>query len=404
MHRDSFGLYLYMGTLKILKISLTVFVRFINTIIPKEKRLFVFSSNDGFSGNAKAFYLYMRENYPEYELVWVLHKKEELIFLKKMNVHAYQSTSLKGIQHLVKAKYIIATHLEFSRYKAFIGQKYINLWHGMPVKKMGYMDPGEKFSRNHKYTWGNYDIVTVTSEFFATVLSSETGTNYRKFKITGASRNDFLFNCDGRKNLQTLFPDIINYKKVMLYCPTFRKAEERTIRRRDSALDIRYFVDKYFNRETEEFFKENKICCLIKPHPFEEKELLAKKFGKSIKTITDEVLKKMNLSLHEILNGIDFLITDYSSIYIDYLLLNRPVMFIVDDLEEYRSRRGIIFDDYDFFTPGPKVKTTEKFKEEILTLLSDKNYFKEEKQEKAKLFHQIKRNFCKCIADEIFKI
>ncbi len=393
-----------MGILKILEISLIIFVRFINTIIPKEKSLFVFSSNDGFSGSAKAFYLYMRENHSGYKLIWVLHRKEEVIFLKKMNISAYQSTSLKGIQHLVKAKYIIATHLEFSRYKAFIGQKYINLWHGMPIKKMGCMDPGEKDLWNYKYTWGNCDIVAVTSEFFATIFSCQAGTDYRKFKVTGTPRNDFLFNCDGRKNLQTLFPDIINYEKVMLYCPTFRKAEERTIRRRDSTLNTRYFIDKYFDGETEEFLRESKFCCLIKLHPFEEKKLLAKKFGKNIKIITDEILKKMNLSLHEILNGIDFLITDYSSIYIDYLLLNRPVMFIVDDLEEYRSKRGIIFDDYDFFTPGPKVKTTEKFKEEILTLLSDKNYFKEERQEKVKLFHQIKRNFCKCMADEILKI
>lgn len=386
---------------KYLQIVFIYTVRLVNTVFPKNTKLVVFFSFNGYTGNLKALYMFFERNLPEYKIIILLYNKKESIFLKRNRISAAFAWSLKGLWIFFRAKYIMATHLEFSRYKAFIGQKYINLWHGMPIKKMGFMDPGEKDLWNYKYTWGNCDVIIVTSEFFATIFSSRTGVDYRRFKVTGTPRNDFLFNCDGRKNLQTLFPGIINYKKIILYCPTFRKAEERTIRRRDSALDIKYFIDKYFNSETEEFFKESKICCLIKPHPFEEKEFLAKKFGKNIKIITDKALKRMNLSLHEILNGIDFLITDYSSIYIDYLLLSRPVMFIVDDLEEYRSRRGITFDDYDFFTPGPKVKTTEKFKKEILALLSDKNYFKRERQEKVRLFHQSKRNFCKCMADEI---
>lgn len=378
-------------------------IRIVNTLIPKNKRLVLFSSIDGFCGNAKALYLYMQKNCSEYKLVWLLHDNEEIKRLKSKGIKSYYSFSLAGVLTLFRAKYIITTHLEFSRYKAFIGQKYINLWHGMPLKKMGFLDRGEKELWNYNFTWRNCDIIPVSSEFFATILSAQTGIDYRKFKITGAPRNDFLFNCNGRKNLQILFPDIFNFKKIILYCPTFRIVEKRTIRRTDSAYNIEYFISKYFNSEIEKFYEENKFCCLIKLHPFEEKRLLDKSFGKNIKVITSEILKKVNLSLEEILNGVDLLITDYSSIYIDYLLLERPLMFIADDIEEYNHRRGIMFNDYDFFACGPKVSTESIFRKEILMLLSNAKYYKKEREERIKIFHQIRSNFCKSVLREIQK-
>ncbi|MGZ5486683.1 MAG: CDP-glycerol glycerophosphotransferase family protein, partial [Nitrososphaeraceae archaeon] len=92
-----------------------------------------------------------------------------------------------------------------------------------------------------------------------------------------------------------------------------------------------------------------------------------------------------------------------SSIYIDYLLLNRPIMFIAEDVEEYKQKRGIIFNDYDYVICGPKIFTEGMFKKEMLMLLSDPGYFKEQREEKIKIFHTVRSNFCQSLLDEIYR-
>jgi len=388
---------------KIISYILVYILRILNTLIPKNRNLVLFSSNDGYCGNAKAMYVYMLKNCPEYKLIWVLHSKEEIKRLEANKIKCFYSFSLPGIMAVARARYLLATHLEFSRFKAFFGQKYINIWHGMLIKNLGFMDPGEKQLWNYKFTWLNNDIVSVPSGFYGAILSAQTGIDYRKCKITGFPRNDFLFSSGGKKNLKALFADIFDFEKIILYCPTYRSVLKRTIKRTDSSYGVMYFIDKYFGQGMESFFKEHKICCLVKLHPFEEGLLAGKNFSKNIKIVTNEILKNKGLSVEEILNGTDLLITDYSSIYVDYLLLGRPVMFVADDIEEYKKSRGIIFNNYDFVICGPKIFTETMFKKEMLRLLSDPGYFKKERDEKTKIFHEAKSNFCQSLLNEIRK-
>ena len=121
---------------KYLQIVFIYIIRLVNTVFPKNAKLVVFFSLDGYMGNLKALYMFFERNLHEYKIIILLYDKKESIFLKRNRINAAFAWSLKGLWIFFKAKYIIATHLEFSRYKAFIGQKYINLWHGMPIKKI----------------------------------------------------------------------------------------------------------------------------------------------------------------------------------------------------------------------------------------------------------------------------
>ena len=67
------------------------------------------------------------------------------------------------------------------------------------------------------------------------------------------------------------------------------------------------------------------------------------------------------MDINEILPAVDLLITDYSGIYLDFLLCDNPVMFIPYDLKQYQTElRGLLF-DYDLFTPGSKIDTLKNF-------------------------------------------
>jgi CDP-glycerol glycerophosphotransferase len=71
--------------------------------------------------------------------------------------------------------------------------------------------------------------------------------------------------------------------------------------------------------------------------------------------------------VRELYLAADVLITDYSSSMFDFALTDKPLVFYVDDLEEYRLRtRGVYFD---LFTdpPGPVIQSFG----ELVETLSD---------------------------------
>ena len=87
----------------------------------------------------------------------------------------------------------------------------------------------------------------------------------------------------------------------------------------------------------------------------------------------------------EVANGIDLIITDYSGIYIDFLLIDKPVLFYPYDLDNYKKYRGLMF-DYDLVTPGPKIHTQKEFIVEMKKLLSEPKYFQKERMLIKKMF------------------
>jgi CDP-ribitol ribitolphosphotransferase len=81
--------------------------------------------------------------------------------------------------------------------------------------------------------------------------------------------------------------------------------------------------------------------------------------------LTDSMLNQNRVDLYEILGACDLLITDYSSVYFDFLLLNRPIIFTPTDLEAYRSTRGLLLHPYEFWTPGPKTFNQDDLQQAI---------------------------------------
>ena len=106
----------------------------------------------------------------------------------------------------------------------------------------------------------------------------------------------------------------------------------------------------------------------------------------------------------ELLNLFDVLITDYSSIYIDYLLLDRPIIFIPYDKQEYLNKRGMNF-EYDKVTPGYKPENMEEFLQSLNKILLNKDEFKEDRKLTNDIFNDIRtpcsKNICSYIKKNI---
>jgi len=360
--------------------------RVINRLIPKNKNQIVFESTPDFSDNVFSIFDYIQNNErskDKYSLVWLIYDKKFLKKLKNQNINAYQKFSFKGLYCLLRSKYIFVSHNSFITLKTK-NQILINLWHGMPLKTMLFTKPSkdEQNLLKSKDIIDNVDIFIATSMIMKTAIASCFYANPRKIHLTGQPRNDKLFDMTSKEKLSDLLNiDLSNYEKIVIFCPTFRKSKY-VIDGVSKKINIFNFND-YDKTIFHEYLTNHKILFLLKFHPFEEKYYLSKfknQENSHVILITKKMLQNEFLDLYDILSAVDVLITDYSSVYFDFLLRNKPVIFCPTDLDEYSKSRGFILEPYDFWTPGPKVKDFKNFLKELTKIIENSNYYKEERE------------------------
>lgn len=166
-------------------------------------------------------------------------------------------------------------------------------------------------------------------------------------------------------------------RQVIIWLPTFRKL--KGTERRDSFLDsslplIKSRKDYYLLNEQ---LKANRQLLLIKSHPGEKNILEIPEFCDCIEIIYEEKLKAENIILQEILGGTNALITDYSGIAFEYLLLDRPIGYVISDLEDYI--RGFAFENVLDYMPGCQMRTRDELLNFINGIKAGKDEFKEKR-------------------------
>lgn len=356
--------------------------------IPRSNRIWVFGStfSNRFADNPKYFYLYLTQ-YEKADIkpIWISKNKEVIRLLHMNNYQAYYQNSLKGIWYSLRAKiYIFDNYSKDINFLFSGGAIKINLWHGIPLKKIQKDNLFDKV-RNPNTKWEKlkYSLrrisdekpshyVLTTANFLEPIFSSAFQT--KKVLVCGYPRNDFLI-FDDIQNLLTaeeerLYQFIQNEnKKMVLYMPTFRTSEDKLI-------DIIDF-DQFHN-----FLKDNNILFYIKVHP---KSKLKNKL-KDLISYDDIILLNADFDPYPILKRTDVLITDYSSIYFDFLLMDKPILFFDYDRNEYLENSREMYFDYDDFTPGKKVKTMLELE---MALLEEDQYNEERCKIKNKVFDDL---------------
>ena len=289
----------------------------------------------------------------------------------------WYSKSLKFIRQIIKSRVIISTHGPIVRPR---GSFHIELWHGFPLKAMGLLDKGTA-KKKKKIEVSRYKLIDYCvsySGLFNVLMNACWGIKGGKYYILGAPRNDFLFKSDGRANIRKIKPEIPENSRILFYLPTFRQGYHDNPESSFSPISI---LRGFFNlRRLEDFLEQNNLVLVMKLHPFEELSLKVcnwrvEKPNSRVIFITNNDLLTHNMDLYEFLNAADLLITDYSSVYFDFLLLKRPAMFFAPDIQEYRENRGFLLEPFDFWAPGPKVCNQKEFEKEIVKLLSDDDYY-----------------------------
>ncbi|MFA4646564.1 CDP-glycerol glycerophosphotransferase family protein [Pyrococcus kukulkanii] len=326
--------------------------------VPKDKDKIAFYSTPDISDNALALFKYIYSLDKGYELAWILNEKTPVALkaLKREypDAKAVYLYSAEGLKELLQSKFVITT--DVLPITPHLGQRVIQLWHGLPGKKTGYEHPlGIKDLYLYMDRWTT-DFVT-TSELAVGAFVRQFMINPRKFRILGQPRNDGLF-----ENLRTakdilsgiLGIDVENYDAVILYAPTYRY----TSYLKDFKASLKV-VKSLFTRKFLEFLERRNVLLVIKPHKLVADALAsAIEKAKNITLVTDRALQEKLLTINDLMGAFDILITDYSSIFEDYILTERPIVFYLPDREELERKSGFLL-PFKFFAPGEKPETID---------------------------------------------
>jgi len=181
-----------------------------------------------------------------------------------------------------------------------------------------------------------------------------------KYVITGIPRTDILFR--HRDCLPSLFPDAAKFKLTAIAMETFKQSHRGWI---DSSAGKSYGLNVISSAqelaELDAFLRQRGVLLLIKPHPLQDLSYIEMNSLGNIRFITDRMLEDAGVQLYELVENCGTLLTDYSSIYYEYLLLNRPIGFLIGDLEDY-TRGFVIPNPLDEMT-GPKINSLETLKD-----------------------------------------
>lgn len=338
-----------MKNIKRIVFPLFKLLNIINKILYKRKDKIVFYSNLGFRDNVKALYDYLIDNnYNEkYKIICSVNDYQKYRNIKKKNVTFV--SNYKGILHFLTSKYFFYS---FGKYpiKPSRKQKVINLWHGTPLKNIGNL---ERDKKNIDYNF--FSNILATSDVFADVMKDAFNCESDQVIICGHPRNDLLF-----KPRRAPFN---KHKKLVLWLPTFRNSDlEKGISSNDKS-NIPMFTNHEQMAQLNKYLKELNIELMIKLHLRQDYDKEKFKQYKNIYIWNDRDFQKEGINLYQLLGSADALITDYSSVYFDFLLLNRPIAFTIKDIEQYKKERGFVFDHPEEYMPGQKVVNQTQFYE-----------------------------------------
>lgn len=304
--------------------------------IPTDSDLVIF--DDGghctFTGNKKYLYLGLSSEYNK-RCVWLTECSEIAGMLDEAGLNACRRDSIRGRVLSLRAEYAVTENRYFEVSNALLYNSIkIQTFHGVPLKQLW----------DDKMPWwkkklNRYDYACVSGQVEEEAFRRFLHIN--KVIYTGAPRNDILFNEIEDSELgidQTtseLVQSVSDDECIIGYFPTWRPDNPNT-----NLLEL---------EELNDFLKSHDAHFLVKPHP------LWDPFG-NVTEYSRIHKSDKNQDTYPLFKHIDIMVTDYSSIYFDFLLLDKPVVFYPFDYEEYSQEWGFNL-PYERTAPGPKCST-----------------------------------------------
>lgn len=338
----------------------------LHMLIPRSNKYVTFNAcidngkQEKFLHNTKYLYLYLSNN-EDFHVTWLCEDKN---IIKTLNHYGYKNVysrkSFKGLFYALRSKYWFYDYCtnDLPKYMIY-SATLINLWHGTGGLKKCALDDMNlmKYSGWQKKV---YNLLSVRDSYFNVDSEHEI-----PFRVSAFNANESQVVINGSPRLDVLYNNIPNScifmeedfhkikelkelgKKIFFYVPTFRETKKN--------------ISSWLKSKTlDDFLTQNNAILVCKLHPFDTNSLnsnLSNNFYKM----------NSNSDLYTVLKYMDAMISDYSSVYFDFLLLDKPIIYHVPDLEEYQEQCRGFYEPYETLTAGVKTRTED----EIINAMQD---------------------------------
>jgi CDP-glycerol glycerophosphotransferase len=347
----------------------------LNAVIPKsQSKIMVHSRPDGEDGALAIIHGLVSRGYQPIMLCESPVAKPVSTAIPQAPVRAVHKNTGRGWYHFLTAGLVITTHAPFRPHRLPRGQRVLTIWHGESLAKTFGELAG---ARPPESTW-----VTSMSTVGRAFRCAEFKLPPERVLITGAPRNDLMMRADRERVRATVLDDPDDL--LVLWLPTFR------VRAWDGRIDGTPFdgnvpLDTRELQQLDAWLEQHHGILLAKPHPVVPVSATAK--YRRIQTIDSNWLKERDLTLYPLLRASDCLITDASTVWVDFLLNDRPIIFFFPDLEAYRRTRGLSLEPYEDWVPGPLIKSLQELLRELQTISDGNDPHADERRSARRRFH-----------------
>lgn len=200
----------------------------------------------------------------------------------------------------------------------------------------------------------------------------------------GYPRNDMLIS--EKLDVHRFFPDI-QFQKCIYWMPTYRqnKSGNASGIHSDISMPILYTMD--IAQTINDYASSAGVLLIVKPHPAQDVSKISMLHLSHLRFIDHDFLDQHGIINYQLLASVDALITDYSSVYYDYLLTDKPIGLCWDDFDSYNAREGFTVDPNVMMAGGEKIYTPDELCGFIRHVADGEDVLRKERTELKKKIH-----------------
>jgi CDP-glycerol glycerophosphotransferase len=360
-----------------------------------------------FRGNSRFFFEYLRKNHPEIDSRWITKNYQLYKTLQNEGLNVFYAYNINGIITNLIAKYIFVTHgiCDVNQYlsrNAIIS----DFSHALcPIKKMGfaavstdYYNPSSLFRKLYYWLYIPYGYKKPDFAFFSSKYTAKLGKEIFKIEdervcITGLPKTDYLFT---NIYINPKVDSVINKhvegtecKNVILFLPTFRNDH-----------NFNLFDFKFDLNSLHDILNESKSFLFFNLHPFDSNRFRGSKEVQKNSRIV--FLNFKGDEINYLLKKADVLISDYGSLWSDFLIFNKPMIFANFDHEKYIKERELFSNCFNEL-PGSKAKNWTELLVALKNILvhGEDDYIDIRGVMLSKLYKYTDNNSCKRILNHV---
>lgn len=330
---------------KLLRVPLYAAGRILTAVVPRSRDEWVFGCGAGIGDGALA--LWERAAEAGERAVWLTGGERERADAAALGIPTVPKHSLRGLWRTARARVIVITHGfgDVNRY-ATNGAYIVQLWHGIPLKRLGLDSPAttrsdllpgsrlvaELIGRLYRGTQRRISLLPAASHLVRGRLESAFGLPDDRVRVTGEPRVDVLSRgsaserrARARARIAELAGPLDDATRLVLYAPTWR----------DGALDPAVPRPDEWDAILR-VLEDRDAVLLVRSHPLGAGDYTPPAETDRVRALGSGLVADVT----PLLPGLDVLVTDYSSLLYDVALVPLPVVLLAPDAEDYATERG----------------------------------------------------------------